>query len=95
MNVSAQAVKYCLNFLLGLLSALVQFLYAYRIYVLSEKSLVFPVMIVGCLKHINVSQINVPAGNLLAWPVGCVPPTSEFHQLFIDEALGIAYMQQA
>jgi hypothetical protein len=24
-----------------------------------------------------------------------VPPTSEFHQLFIDEALGIAYMQQA
>ncbi|KAJ7929551.1 hypothetical protein B0H13DRAFT_1859545 [Mycena leptocephala] len=48
-----------------LLSALVQFFYAYRIYILSKKSLVFPVMIGIC----SLGQL--------------------------DEAFGIAYMQQA
>ncbi|KAJ7929552.1 hypothetical protein B0H13DRAFT_2539638 [Mycena leptocephala] len=58
-------VKYFLNFLLDLLSALVQFFYAYRIYTISNKTLVFPVIIGIC----SLAQL--------------------------DEAFGIAYMQQA
>jgi hypothetical protein len=97
MNVSARMVTHVLNFLLVLLATLVQFFYAYRIYILSEKSLVFPVIIVGCHKHKNVSQINVAAGNLLACPVGCVAPTYEFssiaHRLTIRSPWDRLYAQ--
>jgi hypothetical protein len=97
MNVSARVVTHFLNFLLVLLATLVQFFYAFRIYILSEKSLVFPVIIVGCLKHKNVSQINVAAGNLLACPVGCVALTYEFsstaHRLTIRSPWNSLYAQ--
>jgi hypothetical protein len=97
MNASARMVTHFLNFLLVLLATLVQFFYAFRIYILSEKSLVFPVIIVGCHKHKNVSQVNVAAGNMLACPVGCVAPIYEFssiaHRLTIRSPWDRLYAQ--
>ncbi|KAJ7929511.1 hypothetical protein B0H13DRAFT_1859508 [Mycena leptocephala] len=45
MNVSGRMVTHFLNFLLVFLATLVQFFYAFRIYTISNKTLVFPVII--------------------------------------------------
>jgi hypothetical protein len=97
-HVSARVVTHIFNTLLVLLSTLVQFFYAFGIYTISKKSLVFPVIIVGCLKHKNVSKLMWPQGICSLTQFGVWPLPLNFYRLLIDEqfvALGIAYMQQA
>lgn len=62
MNVSAWMPTHFVNFLLVLLATCVQLFYAFRIYTLSNKSLVLPVMIVGDPPDVDVPSINSASG---------------------------------
>jgi hypothetical protein len=63
-SVSLWTVEHVADFSPAILSTLVQIFYANRIYTISNKSLVFPVIIVRGAQHIDVPQINLTSGSL-------------------------------
>jgi hypothetical protein len=63
-SVSLWTVEHVTDFSPAILSTLVQLFYAFRIYIISNKSLVFPVITVRVVQHIVVPQINLTSGSL-------------------------------
>jgi hypothetical protein len=63
-SVSLWTVEHVADFSPAVLSTLVQIFYSYRIYTISNKSLVFPVIIVRGVQHVDVSQTDSTAGSL-------------------------------
>jgi hypothetical protein len=63
-SVSLWTVEHVTDFSPAILSTLVQLFYGFRIYTISNKSLVFPVIIVRDVQHVDVSQTDSTAGSL-------------------------------